>query len=577
MQSLDYTTLVAVCQEIQQQWIPSRVEQVYQRDRHTLAIALRTLKKRAWLTISWHPQASRLCIGDPPPRERDTFTFSDQLRHQLKGYALIGLAAIAPWERVLDLQFAQRPTDPPVWHLFVEIMGKYSNVILTDAQHQIIAPAHQVTESQSSVRTVKTGQPYELPPPLTGAFPQLDEPQQRWQERVSLIPKALQRQLLQAYRGLSPMVANAIISGANLDPQQTTDSLTQDDWQRLFEYWQKWLYILENKEFQAGWTEKGYTVLGWNVTQPTATVQELINHYYRDRLNQQRFQQLHHQLKQKLSGLLNKLDQKAQTFENRLQQSDEAELYRKKGDLLMAHLSQWQPGMTTLTLTDFESEQPLTLALNPEKNAVQNAQAYYKQHQKLKRAQIAVKPLLEDVKAEIAYLEQVEASLSQLDQYETPDDLQALAEIQDEIRQQGYLKDNSPRSGDNGEESQPYHYQTPSGFDLWIGRNNRQNDELTFRKAGDYDLWFHTQESAGSHVLLRLDPGTVPDETDLQYAADWAAYHSRARQSEQVPVVYTQPKYVYKPKGAKPGMVIYQREQVLWGKPHKVIAYRKNP
>ncbi len=127
-----------------------------------------------------------------------------------------------------------------------------------------------------------------------------------------------------------------------------------------------------------------------------------------------------------------------------------------------------------------------------------------------------------------------------------------------------------------GDESQPYQHKTPSGFELWIGRNNRQNDRLTFRTAGDYDLWFHTQESAGSHVLLRLEPGAKPDEADLNCAANWAAYYSRARQSEQVPVVYTEPKYVYKPKGAKPGMVIYKREKVLWGKPHKIQAYLKN-
>jgi predicted ribosome quality control (RQC) complex YloA/Tae2 family protein len=107
-----------------------------------------------------------------------------------------------------------------------------------------------------------------------------------------------------------------------------------------------------------------------------------------------------------------------------------------------------------------------------------------------------------------------------------------------------------------------------------IGRNNRQNDHLTFRIAGDYDLWFHTQEIAGSHVLLRLEPGTVPDEADLQFAANLAALYSRGRQSDQVPVVYTKPKYVYKPKGAKPGMAIYKHERILWGNPHQGCNYR---
>ena len=108
-----------------------------------------------------------------------------------------------------------------------------------------------------------------------------------------------------------------------------------------------------------------------------------------------------------------------------------------------------------------------------------------------------------------------------------------------------------------------------------VGRNNRQNDLLTFRVAGDYDLWFHTQEIPGSHVLLRLDAGTTPDEVDLQFVADLSAFYSRARQSEVFPVIYTKPKFVYKPKGAKPGMVVYKQEQILWGKPQSAEVHTK--
>ena len=109
MQSVDVTTLTAICHDLQSHWLPAKVEQVYQKDPYTISIALRTLKKRSWLTISWHPQAARLCIGDPPPRTPDTFTFSDQLRHQLNGFALVNLKMISPWERVVNLQFAKRP------------------------------------------------------------------------------------------------------------------------------------------------------------------------------------------------------------------------------------------------------------------------------------------------------------------------------------------------------------------------------------------------------------------------------------------------------------------------------------
>lgn len=224
-------------------------------------------------------------------------------------------------------------------------------------------------------------------------------------------------------------------------------------------------------------------------------------------------------------------------------------------------------------------------------------------------------PLLMEVVTEIAYLQQVETALTQIEAYRSAEDLTAIEDIRDELIQQGYLagsryqveaspdrvsslkslrqlpklhpkisakssgKSNSKSSQQSGPKSnkfrtdkadlpsQPRRYQTPSGHEILVGRNNRQNDFLTFRMAGDYDLWFHTQEIPGSHVLLRLSAGEVPEDADLAYVADLAAYYSQARQSEQVPVVYTQPKHVYKPKGAKPGMAIYKQETVIWGRP----------
>ena len=618
MQPVDFTTLTAACAELRAEWIPGRIEQVYQRDRYTIALCLRTLKQRGWLTLSWHPQAARICIGDPPPRIPDTFTFSDQLRHQLNGIALVRIEAIAPWERVLDLQFARRPGDPPIWHLYVEIMGKYSNVILTGADNLIVTAAHQVSTQQSSIRPIQTGQPYERPPALMGTIPSLAESQEHWQERVSLVPGSIQRQLLKNYRGLSPALVHSMIQAANLDPNQSTETLNPADWQNLFQCWQEWLKILQTNSssfinhsqptnnqqpttnttphFQPGWTKEGYTVVSWDTLKidsrkqdlttndknsssplpffkPEKNVQTLLNSYYTAQLNRQEFLQLHHQLTQKLSNNLVKLYQKSLSFQQRLQESEEADQYRQNADLLMAHLQEWQPGMQAITLLDFETSKPVTIPLNPEKNAVQNAQSLYKRHQKLKRARHAVEPLLKSVQEEIDYLQQVDTSLKILENYNSSEDLQALQEIREELIQQRYLEAPQQQNRNVPDVSAPYRYRTPSGFELLIGRNNRQNDQLTFRTAGDYDLWFHTQEIAGSHVLLRLEPGSVPDEGDLQFAANLAAHYSQGRQSDQVPVVYTKPKYVYKPKGAKPGMAIYKQERILWGHPQAGSKY----
>ncbi|MUG95725.1 DUF814 domain-containing protein [Scytonema sp. UIC 10036] len=572
MQTFDFTTLTAVCSDIRANWLPSRIEQVYQRNSYTIAIALRTIKQRSWLEISWHAQAARLHIGDPPPRIPDTFTFSQQLVHQLGGLALVSIEIIDPWERAVDLQFARRPGESALYHVYVEIMGKYSNVILTDANNTIITVAHQVNQQQSSVRPILTGQPYEKPPRLTATVPSLTESQERWQERVSLIPGAIKKQLLKNYRGVSPSLIQSMLQVSGIDPDTTTDSLNSEDWQRLFHYWCQWLQRLESEKYEPVWTTGGYNVLGWGAVKPEEDIQDLLNRYYSDQFNLQTFSQLRHQLNQKLNNILEKLRVKAATFEQRLQQSEQADEYRQKADLLMAHLHEWQVGMKEITLPDFETGKPIKIALEPDKNAVQNAQNLYKQHQKLKRARTAVEPLLMEVKTEIEYLEQVEAAISQIDSYQTPEDLQALEEIREELIQQQYLEDSGYRRRSSTESANInfHRFRTPSGFEVLIGRNNRQNDQLTFRIANDYDLWFHAQEIPGSHLLLRLEAGAVPDDSDLQYVANLAAYYSRSRQSDQVPIVYTQPKYVYKPKGAKPGIAIYKQERVIWGQPQSV-------
>ncbi len=577
MQQVDFTTLTATVRELQPDWIPARVETVYQRDRYTLALGLRTLDKRGWISISWHPQAARIVLSDPPPRTPDTFTLSQQLRSVLGGLAMIAMEMPSPWERLVRLAFASRPGAEALYYLYVEPIGKYSNLTLTDADNLIITTAHQVNSKQSSVRTIETGRPYEAPPSLTDPMPNLAETIDRWIERVSLIPDKLNLRLVKSYRGLSTMLMNQMITAAGLDPVQTTDTLSRADWEKLFEYWQIWLRTLtqvDGYQFTPGLTKDGYSVMGWGpLVTSLATVNSTIESYYPQILDREVFSQIKHQLTQKLSAILAKLRVKANTFTNKLTESTGADEYRKNADLLMAYLHEWQPGMKSIELIDFETGSPVKIKLEPEKNAIQNAQFLYKRHQKLKRAKLAVDPLLAEVRAEIDYLEQVESSIFQLQTDSDIDPrelLQTLLEIKEELINTGYLPTPDRSTKSELAETKPHVLTTPSGFELLIGRNNRQNDLLTFKIATDYDLWFHAQEIAGSHGLLRITPGAVAEETDLQFTANAVAYYSRARQSQAVPIVYTQTKHVYKPKGAKPGMVIYKHEQIVWGHPQQV-------
>jgi predicted ribosome quality control (RQC) complex YloA/Tae2 family protein len=574
MQQVDFTTLTAAVRELQLDWIPARVESVYQRDRYTLALSLRTLDKRGWIAISWHPQAARIVLTDPPPRIPDTFTLSQQLRSVLGGLAMTGMEMVSPWERLVRLTFGTRPGAEALYYLYVEPIGKYSNLTLTDADNLIITTAHQVSNKQSSVRTIETGRPYEVPPSLTDPMPNIEESIDRWIDRVSLIPDKLNQRLVRSYRGLSTILMNELITAAGLDPIQSTETLGRSDWEQLFGYWQIWLKTLnqvEGYKFQPHQTDHGFSVMGWDTNStPVASVNQAIEGYYTQILDREAFTQLKHQLTQKLGTILAKLRVKANTFTAKLQESTGADEYRSNADLLMSYLQEWQPGMKQIILNDFETGSPIKIKLEPEKNAIQNAQFLYKRHQKLKRAKLAVDPLLAAVQAEIDYLEQVEESVIQLQADSTNqvcDMLQTLLEIKKELIDTGYFPTADRLAKAELAETKPHSLTTPSGFELLIGRNNRQNDRLTFKTATEYDLWFHAQEIAGSHGLLRITPGAVAEAADLQFTANAVAYYSRARQSQAVPVVYTATKHVYKPKGAKPGMVIYKHEQIVWGHP----------
>ncbi|ELS30818.1 MULTISPECIES: Rqc2 family fibronectin-binding protein [Pseudanabaena] len=603
MQPADLTALVALTHELDLACVPARLEQVYQSDRHTIHLQLRTLEKKQWLLLSWHPQSARLHLCTPPPKQPDTFTFSQQILHQVAGFALVSVKLTSPWERVVDLQFAKRPDDEVQWHLYLEVMGKYSNAILVNAHGEIVTAAHQVSSKQSRVRPIQTGDRYALPPALLEAIPNLDESFDSWRDRLILIPKEIKRNLVSNYRGVSSSLVRSLLAASHLNGDRNVTDLTHTEWESLYSAWQLWLTCLDRQQFYPHLEGKGYSLLpppliaaekngNLAICLPekerrdgnippllVLLVNVFCDRYYSQQTGQVAFQQLHQQISQAIHNQLAKLSIKEKEFFDRLQLSTQADDFKNKADLLMAHLHLWEIGMKEIKLTDFHSAAPVIIPLDPTLNAQQNAQSFYKKHQKQKRAALAITPLLEAVQQEIAYLEQVATAVSLLEQSE----LSALQEIRAELAQQGYLKvtaEYAPRTKNNSkggknksnrtkQEEIPdcHRFTTPNGFEVWVGRNNYQNDLISFRIAGEYDLWLHAQEISGSHVLLRLPAGAIADDQDLQTAANYAAYYSRARQSDQVPVVCTIPKYVFKPKGAKPGMVVYTHEKIIWGQP----------
>ncbi len=575
VQSVDFSTLAGICHELRQQCLPARLEQVIQTDQHTLYLVLKTWQTKIALLVSWHPQTARLHLSPLPQHTSNTFVFAQQLWHQLHGLALVQIAWLTPWERVVDLGFARRPDEPMLWHLYLEVMGKYSNALLVNQSGIVVCLAHQVSDRQSRLRPIGTGDPYTPPPPLLNTPPSLEETFDQWCDRLRLIPQPVADSLLKNYRGLSPNMVQTLLHASQIPHDALTQNLSSEDWQRLFMAWQDWLQAIQSGRWHIQRTAKGYALLPATAdATPKLTVNNFLQDYYSQIQQREELHHLYQKISQAVSYKLKKLHIKHGELQDRLKRASNADQYRQQADLLTAYASAWQLGMTQITLPDFDSQTPIKIALDPTLNAFQNAQNLYKKYQKQKRASTAILPILSEVLAEISYLETVAHNLHQIDR----DDLSCLAILQEmawELHEQGYLTEpfkpqKSAKHKSNLEQLNCYRFSTPSNFLALVGRNNWQNDQLTYHIASDYDLWFHAQEIAGSHVLLRLNAGDAPADRDLQFCADLAAWFSQGKLSDRLPVIFTQPKYIHKPKGAKLGMVIYTNETVIWGEPQRI-------
>ncbi|MCY7332816.1 MAG: NFACT family protein, partial [Pseudanabaena sp. CAN_BIN31] len=327
MQPADLTTLVALTHELDLACVPARLEQVHQSDRHTIHLQLRTLEKKQWLLLSWHPQAARIHLCTPPPKQPDTFTFSQQILHQVAGFALVSVKLTSPWERVIDLRFAKRPDDAVQWHLYLEVMGKYSNAILVNANDEIVTAAHQVSSKQSRVRPIQTGDRYELPPALLEAIPNLSESFDSWRDRLILIPKEIKRNLLSNYRGVSSSLVPSLLAIAELEGDKNVADLNISEWESLYRAWQIWLTCIDKKQFYPHLEGKGYALtpspsplgegdkknlapllprekgLG-DEGNPSLSVNDFCDRYYSQQTGQVAFQQLHQQISQAIHNQL---------------------------------------------------------------------------------------------------------------------------------------------------------------------------------------------------------------------------------------------------------------------------------
>ena len=550
LQAVDVTTLRAVLAEWRPLLLPSRFEKAQQASPQALQIGLRSLSGINWLELSWQAEAARLHTIPPPPRQGDGSTLAQQLQHGLRGLALIEIQQQG-WERVVELGFARRPGEPVLRWLVVELMGRHSNLLLLDADRQVVALARQVKPQQSRLRPIGTGDPYQPPPPLAGEPPRLEENFESWQRRLRLVPLPLQQALRDAYQGISPALLRQLLPCGW--GELSVDSISPEQWQQLWQGWRQWLEAVQMGRFSWQLEPAGYRCwAGSSGDTPAANPALAINQgmaaYFSEHLGAQLLVQQRQQLQHRLQATVERESRQASEQQALLDAVPEGEALQRRADALLSQLQ-------------------------PSRQCIEEAQKLYKTARKRRRSVAAITPRLEQHRQRLASLE---ASLTYLEQADSLEQVGSLvAELEALLAERGQRKPAGSRqrrrAGAIEGVPQPLELQTPSGLPVQIGRNHRQNEWIAFRQARRGDLWFHAQELPGSHVVLKSSERLASD-ADLQAAADLAAHYSRGRGNRRVPVVMVPTEELQRIPGAAPGTVRHRGGSVLWGEPQRALS-----
>lgn len=610
---MDGFLIAAVAEELRR-LLPARVERVFQPDPHTLTLRLYAGAARV-LLLSADPHHPRVHLtAQPPANPSVPPAFCMLLRKHLESARLVEVRQGDGFDRWLELVFrggGRQPGAGGERRLVAELIDRRANIILLDEAGRILDAIRRVHPGRAGARAVIPGAAYEPPPPARAAGETLAGDAGSIAAHLAAAFRGAPggrpawRVLLAGVPGIGRELAREALRRAGLDPEAEAGASTAlhdpaaGPVQALAGTVAAWLERAARSEFEPTlvWDREGtpVSVTAFAVTPPegggatrSPSPSELCDRFFRERLDREAMAGLRRRLEQALRDATERVSRRRDAQRQDLERAEEAEPYRLYGELLTAFGHQVPRGAREAKLPNYYEPdgQPVTVPLDPALSPQENVQRYFRLYQKARRAREQVEERLRATEAELDYLRSVEHALAEA---EDPEDLEAIAA---ELAEQGYLKDpgagpaagrsgggsggaagSRARAGDRPDERRPresqlIRYVAPDGRPILVGKNNRQNDWLVTRLANDWDLWLHVKDTPGSHVLLRRGRHEgEPDEETLRAAARVAAYHSKARWSSQVPVDYTEARHVRKPRGARPGFVIYEHARTVFVTP----------
>lgn len=579
--ALDGIVIAALVKELRDTLLGGHIQKIAMPEKNELLLTVKNHAAQHRLLISCEASLPLLYLqAENKPSPLTAPGFAMLLRKHIGSGKITAVEQLG-LERIVRIETTQLNElgDIAPRALYTELMGKYSNIIFTDENDVILDSMRRVPASVSSLREVLPGRPYFVPEKLQKTNP-LELSETDFTAALTAqgsLP--LDRALSSAFSGISSLIAQEVLFRASLEPREVFDGLSAEKRKALYSVFSSLMEAVRTERFEPVMYLRDEVPVEFSAlpletlkaegleARRYTSVSELLYSYYALRAESSRMRQKSSDLRRLVQNHLERSQRKRILQEKQLTDSQKKEKYRIYGDLLNSYAYQIPAGADHYVAENFYDEnRPLRIPLDKNLSPAENAKKYFDRYAKLKRTELAVGAELEKTVQEEAHLASVLTAL------ELATEESDLAEIREELAAFQYVKRQRAQKGKRPQkiQSHPLHFRSSDGFDIYVGKNNYQNEELTFKVASGSDWWFHAKGMPGSHVIVKANGQELPDRC-FEEAAALAAYYSKGRDQDKVEIDYLQRRNVKKVNGAPPGFVIYHSNWSMMAKPRAEI------
>lgn len=581
--ALDGLVIHSIVDELHKKLLGGKIDKVYQPENDEVVLHIRNNKENFKLVLSCSASNPRVYLASDYKKENpiNAPMFCMLFRKYIQGGNIVNVSQV-DFERIIKISVESfdELKEKTTKDIIIEIMGRHSNIILThSSNNKIIDSAKRIPPSVSRVRQILPGQTYVLPPKQDKLNPITDISLNSFVDTLSSFDGPIFKAIYSKFLGISPVIAKEICFRANIDENLLVSEISSDDISKIYkEFHNLFKHIKDNIYNPCMVIDTSIDkVLDFSCINLSLfsnlsiinddSISKILENYYATKDIKDRIHQRSSDLRKSISIKLDRLYNKLNKQEKELIESENADIYKIKGELITSYIYMIEKGMESVEVANFYDLEykNIKISLNTNFTPSENAQKYFKKYNKLKTAKKEITSQMEITKEEIDYLENIMLSI------ENCENLAELMDIREELGKVGYLRSKNNSKKETKLTTKPHEFVSSNGFKILVGKNNKQNDHLTLKVASNEDIWMHTKNIPGSHVIIKTEGKEVPDETIFE-GAMLAAFFSKSKMSSQVPVDYTKKKNVKKPNGAKPGMVIYDTNNTIYVTPTEELV-----